>query len=57
MDKGAIPKIGWQPDGSLHVDVPCGQIFAFSNFTVLYRGSNYEKVAVILNNNGLCPQS
>src|SRR5437868_9865955 len=34
MDKGSAPHIAWVGSG-LRIDVPCGQIYKFTNFTVV----------------------
>jgi hypothetical protein len=57
MDKGSEPQVIWLDDGSLQVNVDCGQIYNFTNFWFLQSGDDFERVSVKLLNNGPCPYS
>jgi hypothetical protein len=54
MDKGEQPRLTWLPDGSLQVDVACGQIYRFTNFATVKRNARFEKLPVQLKGGELC---
>jgi len=54
MDKGAAPRVAWTGNG-IRIDVPCGQIYKFTNFAVLTVAGQIQKMPVTLVNRGLCP--
>ncbi len=55
MDKGPQPRLVWLESGSLQVEVDCGQIYNFTNFSFLRNEDDFERVSVKLLNGEPCP--
>jgi hypothetical protein len=55
-DKSDPPRLKWADYRTLHIMLPCGQIFQFSNFAFVknQRTHEFEEVLVKLDNQGLC---
>ncbi len=51
----AAPLIVWEEPDRLSISAPCGQIYRYSNFSVIPNASKgWDKIYIALDNKGLC---